>query len=586
MTTRRPSATRFVLLAASIGVVAAGCARGPQAPRADLILDNARVYTFAWDEPSTTGAPAANAPVKAGVWTPDAQAIAITGSLVSVVGSHAEAFALRGESTRVVDLGGAVVVPGLVDSHTHVKELGEKLGRVDLTGVATEADALARVVAFAARMPGDGWIVGGGWDEGAWAKRYPTWDALNEQFPERPVYLRSLHGFGGWANKAAFAKAGIGESATNPVGGELVRDRRGRLTGIVLNRAVPLLDRAIPTPTDDEAAATVKAGLDVMARDGYVAVHEAGVDAQELRALERLEAAGSLPVRVYAMLSARDPDLCRQWLAKGPERSNGRMLTVRSVKAYYDGALGSRGARLLEDYADAPGHRGVSGEGYQFDRAIVAEMMKAGFQVGIHAIGDAGNRETLDFIEGVLADAPQARDGRHRIEHAQVVSPEDVPRFRALGLIAAMQPPHAVEDMGWAADRLGPERVRHAYAWRTLRRADARLMFSSDLTGSDHNIFYGLHSAMTRRDKGGRPDGGWFPEQRMTPEEAVRGYSTWAAYGARWEHDTGVIATGRWADLSVLSVDPLALGTTDPDRLLDGRTLMTVVSGRVVHESR
>ncbi len=258
---------------------------------------------------------------------------------------------------------------------------------------------------------------------------------------------------------------------------------------------------------------------------------------------------------------------------------------MRSVKAYYDAALGSRGARLLADYSDLPGHRGTSGDEYGFDQRLVAEMMKGGFQVGVHAIGDAGNRETLDFFERVVAEDPATRFERHRIEHAQVLHPDDFARLAPLGVIASMEPPHAVEDKTWAEERLGPERIRGAYAWRTLRRAGARLTFNSDLSGSDHSIFYGLHAAITRRDKHRRPAGGWYPEQAMTPEEALRGYTVWSAYAAHWEERTGILAPGRWADVTVMDIDPLNLGETDPGALLDGEIVATIVAGEVVYSA-
>jgi hypothetical protein len=339
----------------------------------------------------------------------------------------------------------------------------------------------------------------------------------------------------------------------------------------------------VPPPSEEQYKGYVLAGLARMARDGYVAVHEAGADRRLMKAFASLDAEGRLPVRVYAMLSVRDADLCREWLRRGPDRANGHMLTTRSVKAFYDGALGSRGARLLEDYSDRPGHRGVRGTQYGFDQSLVADMMKAGFQAAIHAIGDAGNRETLDFIDSVLKAQPESRALRHRVEHAQVLHPDDVPRFARLGVIASMEPPHCVEDKPWAEARLGPVRVRGAYAWRTLRRAGARLAFNSDLTGSDHDIFYGLHAAITRRDKKLEPAGGWYPDERMSPEEAVRGYTTWNAYAAGWEKESGVIASGRWADLTVMDVDPLVLGASDPGRLLRGSIVATIVGGKVAY---
>jgi hypothetical protein len=483
----------------------------------------------------------------------------------------------------VIDLQGATVIPGLVDSHTHIAGLGERQSRVDLTGVQTEEEAVARVVAFVAKVPKGEWIVGRGWDEGAWANRYPTMKLLSERVPDHPVLLVGLHSFAVWGNKLAFERAKITRDTRSPDGGTIVKDRNGQPTGILRDRATTLLSSIVPPPTDDQLKAHVLAGLNVMAHDGYVAVHEAGADSRLMRVFESLAAEGKLPVRVYAMLSARDADLCRAWLAKGPKLDAADKLTVRSVKAFYDGALGSRGALLLADYSDKPGHRGVTGEGAGFDQKLVVEMMKGGFQVAIHAIGDAGNRETLNFIEMANSRKENPRSNiRDRIEHAQVIHPDDFQRFAKLGVIASMQPPHCVEDKAWAEDRLGPERVKGAYAWRTLRRNGARLIFNSDLIGSDHNIYYGLHSAITRRDERLQPPNGWYPEQRMTPEEAIRAYSTWAAYAAFWEKESGVIAAGRWADITVMDIDPLNLGESDPAKLLQGKIRMTMVAGQIV----
>jgi predicted amidohydrolase YtcJ len=274
----------------------------------------------------------------------------------------------------------------------------------------------------------------------------------------------------------------------------------------------------------------------------------------------------------------------RQWIAKGPDRDSETMLVTRAVKAYYDGALGSRGARLLADYADKPGHRGISGSGYGFDRDLAKAAMKAGFQLGIHAIGDAGNREVLDFLEAEFKADPNTAQGRHRIEHAQVVSPQDQPRFARLGVIASMEPPHAVEDKSWAEVRLGPQRVLGAYAWRKLRTGGARLTFNADNPGSDHSIFYGLHSAITRQDKQLQPPGGWYPEQRLTIEEAIRAYTSWSAYAAFREDQTGIIAKGRWADLTVMDIDPFALAGSAPEKILAGRIRATIVGGKLVYQ--
>ena len=574
------------MVAAGAALLVVACGGPPPVDPAETLLVNGRVYTFAWDEPAGDGAPAANAPWDAASgWRPDAEAVAVRAGRIVFVGSAAEAERYRGPETRVVDLAGATVLPGLVDSHVHIRELGQMESYLDLTGVETEAEAVERVARFAATVPAGEWIVGRGWDEGAWANRYPTMALLSERVPDHPVVLASLHGFAAWGNRLAFERAKITRTTPAPTGGEILKDARGNPSGVVLNRATPLLMGAVPPPTPEQAKAWVLAGLTRMARDGFVAVHEAGADSELMAAFEALGRDHQLPIRVYPMLSGREPELCRAWEKRGPLVDPEGMLTVRSVKAYYDGSLGSRGARLLDDYADQPGHRGVSGDGYGFDQALVADMMKAGFQVGIHAIGDAGNRETLDFLARVEAEQPSVGDNRNRIEHAQVVHPDDFARFARQQVIASMEPPHAVEDKAWAADRLGPERVKGAYAWRTFRQHGVRLILNSDLTGSDHGIFYGLHSAITRRDKSREPAGGWFPEQRLTPEEAVLGYSTWAAHAAFVEAETGVLAPGRWADITVMDIDPLVVGATRPDELLNGAIRLTMVGGRIAYEA-
>ena len=556
-----------------------------QATPADVLVVNGRVYTFSWGEPSPEGMPAPDAPHSTAGWRPDAEAVAIRGDRIVFVGGTREARAYRGPRTRVLDVAGATVLPGLVDSHTHVAGLGERASQVDLAGVKTEEEAVALVAARARGVAKGEWIVGRGWDEGAWANHYPGLALLSEKVPDHPVYLASLHTFAGWGNRLALERAGITRGTSAPEGGEIVKDKDGNPTGILLDRAVPLLASAVPPPSAERFKSYVLAGLERMARDGYVAIHEAGAERGLMTALQELDAEGKLPVRVYAMLGVRDEGLSREWLTRGPDAASDRRLVTRSVKAFYDGALGSRGARLLADYADRPGHRGLSGNQYGFDQKLVADLMKAGFQVAIHAIGDAGNRETLDFIESVLEERPDARGLRPRIEHAQVLHPDDVPRFARLGVIASMEPPHCVEDKTWAEDRLGPFRVKGAYAWRTLRRSGARLALNSDLTGSDHDIFYGLHSAITRRDKKLEPAGGWRPEERLTPEEAVRGYTTWNAYAAFWEKESGVLAPGRWADITVMDKDPMVLGTTDPGKLLGGKIVATIVGGKVVYET-
>ncbi len=551
---------------------------------ADLILTDARVYTLSWGEPALDGTPARDAPFAKGQWHPDAQAVAVRDGRIVFVGSTARALEYRSQQTRVLDLKGATLLPGLVDTHTHFLEFGAKLEAVDLTGLPGAEPAIARVAQRAKAVPKGEWIFGAGWDEGAWASHYPDKAALSRAVPDHPVVLRGLHGFAVWMNQAAIDALGITAASKVPVGGEMKLGADGQPNGLFLNNAVRMVDALMPPVPQPVLARQALRGLTQMAQDGYVTVHEAGVDARAMVAFQQLEGEGRLPIRVYAMLSLRDAPLMRQWIARGPDRDNSRMLVTRAVKAYYDGALGSRGARLLDDYADRPGHRGISGQGYGFDRDLAAQAMRAGFQLGVHAIGDAGNREVLDLYEAQFSADPASRANRHRIEHAQVISPQDMPRFAKLGIAASMEPPHAVEDMPWAEARLGPQRIHGAYAWRTLRQNGARLTFNADNPGSDHSIFYGLHAAITRRDKALQPPGGWYPDQRLTIEEAVRAYTVWSAWAAFREDQTGTIAQGRWADLTVLDLDPFALAGTAPEKILAGRIMLTVVGGRVVFE--
>lgn len=566
----------------------AGCAEDPgkaaRAEDASLILTNARVYTLTWDEPGLDGTVMPNAPHDESGWHPDAEAIAIQGGAILFVGSSDDALGFKGESSRVIDLAGATVIPGLVDSHTHVFGLGALLDQVNLVGVATEEEAVELIVERAKSVPKGAWIVGRGWDEGAWANRYPDKALLTAAVPDHPVFMDSLHGFAGWGNQMALDAAGISAATDVPVGGEMRLGIDGQPSGLFVNQAVQMLSSAVPEPSRETLTKQLLLGLNQMAADGYTTVHEAGLDTKAMSILEELEAAVKLPIRVYAMLSLRDEGLIRKWIEKGPDSDTDSMLVTRTVKAYYDGALGSRGARLLYDYADQPGHRGISGDGYGFNQALNAKAMKAGFQIAIHAIGDAGNREAIDILETVFQEDPSTTTNRHRIEHAQVISPEDISRLGQLGIIASMEPPHAMEDKTWAEQRLGSERILGAYAWRSLRETGARLTFNSDNPGSDHSIFYGLHSAITRQDKNQQPEGGWYADQRMTADEAVRAYTTWSAYASFREDKAGIIEAGRWADLTVMDVDPFVLADQSPGDILNGRIIITIVNGEIVYE--
>ncbi len=565
----------------AFALVMVGAVNATGSPAADLILTNAKVYTLSWPQPNASGKPHQAAPFSNGQWQPDASTVVVHRGKIVAVGAQQLVEQWRGTETVVKDLQQATVIPGLVDSHVHIAELGEVLSRINLMGVTTPQEAIERIKQTKPLMQAGQWIIGQGWDEGAWADNYPTRQLLDQHFPDNPVVLKSLHGFAVWTNSKALEVIGINQSTEAPSGGKILQDTAGRPTGIFLNRATPLILDAIPEPSEQEWEGWILKGLQQMSKDGFVAIHQAGATERHIRAFQSLKAKGQLPIRVYAMLSAREPALVDHWIKQGPLVDADGWLDVRSVKAYYDGALGSRGARLLSDYTDKPGYQGVSGSGYGFDYEGVTQLIKAGFQVGIHAIGDAGNREVLNFIEKVYQTYPKAINLRHRIEHAQVIHANDFKRFKQLNLVASMEPPHAVEDKDWAETRLGEERIKGAYAWRRLQQLGVPITFNSDLPGSDHRIGYGLHAAVNRQDKQFKPEGGWYKEQALTIEESIRSYTQVAAYAAFRETESGDISKGKWADLTVSNSDPF---TQEAVELIKIQPRMTIVAGKIVYE--
>jgi predicted amidohydrolase YtcJ len=571
--------TAFVLM-----VAACDTSPNTSGPVADLVLTGGKVYSLNWSDPNLDGQPSSDAPFSNGNWSPDASAIAIKNGLILGLGSDDEMSSFIGESTELVDLNGATVVPGFIESHGHYPELGEIAERIDLSGVITMDEMAARVAARIADTPSGEWVVGAGWDEGAWADELPTKEAIDAISPNHPVVLKGRRGFGTLVNQNVLDIAGINSDFAAPSGGEIVAADNGQPTGIFLNRAQTLITEAMPPATLEQKKRIVMAGLLEIAAAGYVSGHHAGVYADYYPAYAALAEEDRLPVRVEAMLAARPEnlDLMNSWIERGPTRDPAQKFQVRGVKAYYDASLGSRGAKMIEDYSDMPGHSGVSGSEYGFPEAIVTAAIAAGFQVGVHAIGDAGNREVLDFYERVAGDNPDSLSLLHRIEHAQIVHPDDFSRFGELNLVASMEPCHAVEDSPWAEDRVGPDRIKGGYAWRTLRRNGAKLIFNSDLSGTDFNIFYGLHCAVTRSDRDGAPDGGWYIEEAVSIEEAIRAWTSWPAESSQRGEITGTLATGKMADITVLSIDIFNVGQSDPHRLLDGQALMTIVGGKIV----
>jgi hypothetical protein len=544
----------------------AGFCPGQDAPAPDLLLIHGNVVTLNPARPS-------------------AQAIAVREGRIFWVGSDKEAQKRWGAAKTSVDLRGATVLPGIIDAHTHLFELGKSLLRLNLKDVATEEEAVARVRDKAASVPPGEWILGWGWDEGKWASHYPDNLALSRAAPNNPVYLVGLHGFAAWANKKALELAGITASTKDPENGKVLRDAAsGEPTGILLNRAQELVESHVPAMTLEQTKRAIDLAAQECTRNGLTSVHEARVSPIMLQAFRELSREGRLPLRIYAMLDGADHALVEEWLARGPEIDPQHRLTIRSFKLFADGALGSRGALLLEPYSDAPSTKGVvtTPESAIYD--LTRRSLAKGFQVNTHAIGDAANRMTLDAYGKAMQDTPSARDPRLRIEHAQVVAPSDIPRFHQLGVIASMQPTHCTSDMGWAEKRVGPERVKGAYAWRSLLKTGAHLPLSSDFPGETLNPFYGIYAAITRQDPDGNPAVGWHPEQRLTLQEALRGYTREAAFAEFEEGQKGSLEPGKLADLIVIDKDITQLAAR-PKEILSIRVIKTYVGGKLVYEA-
>ncbi len=562
---KRRIRSAFLILIALALVSTTSFAESPEVtPTPDLLMLNANAVTLA--------------PAR-----PKAQAIAIQGDRIAWVGTTDEARKLFPRASRIIDLHGATVLPGINDAHTHLISLGESLLRLNLKDVATEKEVVERVKQQVKLTPPNQWIVGWGWDEGKWALHYPTNAALNAVSPDNPVYLIGLHGFAAWANAKALQMAGVAKGTKDPENGTILHDERtGEPTGVLLNRAQELVSKHVPELTLDQIKKGVRLAAAECVRNGLTSVQEAGVGPLQLQALRELVVEGRLPLRVYVMLDGADQNLVKEWLRRGPEIDPNHQLTIRSIKLFADGALGSRGAALLQPYSDAPQATGVITTPEPAVYELTRDALEKGFQVCTHAIGDRANRMVLDAYEHAQEAVPGAHDARLRIEHAQVLAPEDIPRFAKLGVIPSMQPVHCTSDMEWAEQRLGPQRIKGAYAWRSVLSTGAHLPLSSDFPGETLNPFYGIYAATTRQDPEGNPTGGWYPEQRLTLYEALRGYTIEAAYAEFEEASKGSIETGKLADFTVIPQDITRL---QPKQILAIRVLKTFVGGKLVYDS-
>ncbi|WP_246606449.1 amidohydrolase [Novilysobacter antarcticus] len=480
----------------------------------------------------------------------------------------------------LLDVGPTTVVPGLIDAHGHVAGLGLNALRADLAGTTSKDEAVRRLRDFAADLPPGTWLLGRGWDQNRWTeKQFPSAKDLDEVFPDRPVWLRRVDGHAAWANSAALALVERDLSGDwQPDGGRIERDARGQPTGIFIDEAMGLVDAQVPELEDDVAAKALALGMQAAVAHGLTGVHDAGVSLSTLNHYRQLADRGEMPMRVYAMADGDSEALemlCRDGLYQHP----GGRLQMRAVKVFADGALGSRGAALLADYSDDPGNRGLMLASEQQLAKVTAKAQRCNVQVGTHAIGDRGNRAVLDAYSAALGKQVGS-DHRWRIEHAQVLAATDLPRLGQMGVIASMQPTHATSDMAWAGDRVGPERIEHAYAWRELRDSGARLALGSDFPVESVDPRLGLYSATTRADAEGMPAGGWQPEEKLTAFEALRGFTLDAAYASFDEDQIGSLEVGKRADFVVLAQDPLQI---DPRQLRELTVLGTYVDGEPVY---
>lgn len=548
-----------------LALAAALLSMAQSAPTPDLILHNARIYTM--DASRTT-----------------AEAIAIRGDRIARVGPNADVLALRGSATRVIDLSGAAIVPGLHDAHGHFTGLGASMQSIDLRGTTSYEQVVGMVRQRAASARAGEWIVGRGWDQNDWSdKQWPTHDLLSAASPNNPVYLTRVDGHAGLANRRALELAGVTEATGDPAGGRLIRSSGNQPSGVLIDTAQGLVSSKIPPVSDAQMEDQILLADRETRRLGLTMVHDAGTDGRTVDAYKRLIDAGRLKTRLFVMLRGPLASL-QAAFAKGPITDYGNhRLAVRSIKIVADGALGSRGAAMLEPYADEPGTTGLLTTPPDEVYVQTLAASKAGFQPATHAIGDRANRLVMDIYERVQREVPSARALRMRIEHAQILDRAEIPRFASFQVIASMQPTHATSDMPWVPARIGRERMEEgAYVWRTLISSGATIAAGSDFPVELPNPLLGFYAAITRQDPKGQPLSGWMPGERMSRDEALASFTRNAAFAAHAETLLGTLEAGKLADLVVLSKDIMRIA---PPEILTASVRLTIVGGEIVYSS-
>jgi len=514
------------------------------------------------------------------------EAVAVRGDRIVAVGSLQDMKTFTGSKTQVLELEGKLILPGLIDAHAHMYSLGQELSSLNITGTKSYEEIIEKVAErVKTAIPGQ-WIVGGRWDQNDWKDTdFPVHDPLSAVSPENPVYLRRIDGNAAFANRMALEMADIDKDTPDPFGGVIHRKKDGEPTGVLINRAMNRVEAVIPRDTREQYQEKVLKAVDSCLSVGLTGWHEAGISPEEIGFYKDLIDEKKLKMRVYGMLGEQENpevegDLVAYLQENRIENYGDYYLSVRSAKLFFDGALGSRGAAFFDPYADDPDNTGLLRITPEYVYRVAKAALATNMGVCTHCIGIRGNRLCLDAYEKALLENPK-EDHRLRIEHAQIVREEDVDKFASLNVIPAMQPTHCTSDMPYVEDRVGPERAKGAYAWRSFLDAGLVIPFGSDFPVESNSPLLGIYAAVTRQDLQGEPEGGWFPEQRVSIEEAIKGFTIWAAYGAFQEEVLGSIETSKLADFTVLDRDILEAA---PEDILKTRVLYTIVGGRIVFE--
>ena len=550
----------FILLAA---LFLFGCT----SEKADMVINNGIIYTM--DD-----------------FYPLAEAVAIRDGKIIAVGSEYAVGPYIGSETKVLDLNGKTMVPGLIEGHGHFMGLGYAKMRLDLSTV-NNYDELVDMVADAVidADPGE-WILGRGWHQSKWdpepvplVKGFQTHEKLSKVSPDNPVWLTHASGHAAFGNAKAMEIAGVTAETEFGFGGEIIKDLQGNPTGVFNERAQGLISKHVEFEGEESSQRALELAVKACLENGITSFQDAGSGSSSIQAYRDGLSADALRVRLYVMLSSRDPELLKTWYKKGPEIGTGNdYLTIRSIKLNADGALGSRGAWLLDDYTDRPGHFGMATQSMEYVYEVSKDGLANGFQVNTHAIGDRTNREVLDQYEKVFNAKPGlAQDHRWRIEHAQHIDPLDIPRFGAMGVLPSIQGIHMSSDRPWAIDRLGKRRiVEGAYVWRDLIDSGAILINGTDVPVEPIDPIASFYASTTRQTLKGKPKGGYEPRQKMTRLEALKSYTINAAYGAFEEDIKGSISVGKYADFTVLSQNII---TVPDNQILNTKVTHTIVNG-------